>query len=362
MEIFLITAPGLEGLLAQEAREVGLDVTGKIPGGVTVEGGWPAVWTANLKLRGATRVLLRLGSFYCNHLAQLDKQARRFDWADHLPQGATVSVETTCRKSKIYHAGAATQRVETALQDAGFTIAKEAPLALRVRIENNLVTLSLDTSGESLHRRGHKQAVNKAPLRETLAALFLRAAGFNGRIPLYDPMCGSGTLPIEAAERAMGLDAGRARGFAFEQLDSFDANTFATLRSTPRSTPLRFYGTDRDAGAIKMAQDNATRAGIAAQTQFHTAPISAATPPCDTPGLVIVNPPYGGRIGNKGPLYGLYGAFGARMLEHFSGWRVAMITSEQSLAQATKLPFGPPGPVVNHGGIKVRLWQTKPLP
>ncbi len=361
MDIFLITPPGLEMLLAKEARERGFNVTETIPGGVTVTGDWTDVWRANLSLRGATRVLARIGEFRAMHLAQLDKRSKKFLWGDVIPEGASVKVEATCRKSKIYHAGAATQRVEDALKAQGYTIAKSAPFNIRCRIEDDLVTFSLDTTGEPLHKRGHKEAVNKAPMRENMAAMFLRDCGYDGSEPVYDPMCGSGTFPIEAVEIAMGLDAGRSRTFAFQTLASYDAAAFERLRSTPRETAHKFFGSDRDAGAIRMSRSNAERAGVTAQTDFAMKPISDITPPCANKGLVIANPPYGGRIGNKKPLYGLYASFGERLKAEFKGWRVGIMTTEPSLAKATGLPFKPVGPVVNHGGLKVRLYQTPPL-
>lgn len=134
------------------------------------------------------------------------------DWPKLLPPYSTVSVSVTCKKSKIYHAGAAKERAESALAAHGFIAPEpEYPpdFELRIRIDRDIVTVSLDTSGEPLHKRGHKEAVNTAPMRETMAALFLRAAKFNGKEPFYDPMCGSGTFVIEAAEIARRLDPGR---------------------------------------------------------------------------------------------------------------------------------------------------------
>lgn len=363
-EILLIATPGLETPLAEEARDIGLDVTGQITGGVTVRGGWPEVWRANLCLRGATRVLARIGAFRALHLAQLDKRARKFPWGDVLRPGTTCRVEATCRKSRIYHAGAATQRVENALKHAiGAVIDPGADMVLKIRIEDDLASFSIDTSGEPLHRRGHKQALNKAPMRETLAAMFLRQCGFDGGEPVLDPMCGSGTFVIEAAEIAAGLAPGRSRTFAFQDLASFDADAWdAMRRSGPTRTPAHvFHGSDRDAGAIRMSQANAERAGVEAATRFAMLPVSDIVPPDGPPGLVIVNPPYGGRIGNKRPLYGLYAALGERLLSGFGGWRVGLITSEAGLARATALPFAPAGAPVNHGGIRVRLYQTPPL-
>lgn len=363
-EILLVATPGLEVPLAEEAHDLGLNVTGQIPGGVTITGDWPEVWRANLMLRGATRVLARIGAFRAMHLAQLDKRAHKFPWGDVLHPGTVCRVETTCRKSRIYHAGAATQRIETALKETiGAVIDKTAELVLKVRIEDDLATFSLDTSGASLHKRDHKQAVNKAPMRETLAAMFLRQCGYTGTEPVYDPMCGSGTFVIEAAEIAMGLAPGRSRAFGFQDLASFDPIAWARIQDSVKAhaTPLVFHGSDRDAGAIRMSIANGERAGVIEQCRFTMMPVTDILPPDGPPGLVIVNPPYGGRIGNKRPLYGLYATMGERLLAEFKGWRVGVITSEAGLARATGLPFAPAGPHVNHGGIRVRLYQTPPL-
>lgn len=361
LDIFAVATPGLAPALAEEMRAAGFEGIAPEPAGVVFRGGWPEVWRANLALRGATRVLVRLATFRAMHLAQLDKRARKLPWADWLRPEVPVRIEATCRKSRIYHAGAAAQRIEGAVKAFGAPISEKAKVVLKVRIEDDLCTVSVDSSGESLHKRGLKQALNKAPMRETLAALFLRECGYRGEEPVCDPMCGSGTFIIEAAEIAAGLLPGRARGFAFEALAGFDPAQWEAMRrpATPHDVALRFHGSDRDAGAVAMSRENAERAGVGHLTRFETHPISQAVPPEGPPGLVIVNPPYGGRIGNAKLLYGLYGAFGQRMKEAFGGWRVGLITTEPGLAKATALPFGPPGPFVDHGGTKIRLWQTR---
>lgn len=363
-EIFLVATPGLEAPLAAEAAALGWQPIVQ-PGGVTITGGWPDVWRANLWLRGATRVLARVGSFRALHLAQLDKRARRFPWADVLRRDMPVRVETTCKASRIYHAGAATQRIERAIaEELGAPLAADAALVVKVRIEDDLVTISLDTTGESLHKRGHKEAVAKAPMRETMAAMFLREMGFDGSQPVLDPMCGSGTFVIEAAEIAAGLAPGRSRGFGFgfQQLASFDPAAWEAMRASaaPRPAPAQFFGSDRDAGAIRMSQANAERAGVAGLTRFECRPIGELQRPDCPPGIVIVNPPYGARIGNKGPLFGLHAAMGQVLRDRMQGWRVGIVTSEGALAKATGLPLES-GPVIAHGGLKVRLWQTKAL-
>jgi putative N6-adenine-specific DNA methylase len=364
LEIFLVTVPGLESVLCAEAKAGGFRDPRPVAGGVTVRGGWPEVWRANLRLRGVTRVLVRIGAFRVLHLAQLDKRARKFPWGESLRRDVPVRVEVTCRKSRIYHAGAAAQRIETAIrEELGAPIDAEADLCIKARIEDDLCTVSIDTSGESLHKRGHKEEVGRAPMRETLASLFLAQCGYTGSEPVVDPMCGSGTFVIEAAEIAAGLEPGRSRSFAFEQLAGFDGAAWQRLRDRKSETKpaVRFYGYDRDAGAIRMSRANAERAGVAAFTSFKQQPVSDLSPPEGPPGLVIANPPYGDRIGEKKPLFGLYGALGKTLLQRFAGWRVGLITTDSSLARATGLPFIAPGRPVSHGGLNVVLYQTAPL-
>ncbi|MGF1659149.1 MAG: class I SAM-dependent RNA methyltransferase [Rubrimonas sp.] len=369
LEIFLAATPGLEPALADEARALGFADPQPSPGGVLTRGDWPEVWRANLTLRGAGRVLVRVGAFHAVHLAQLDKRAHRLPWDGLLRPGAPVRVDAACRKSRIYHAGAAAERVARAIADiAGAPTDPEAAIRVLVRIDDDFCSISLDASGEPLHKRGFKQDVGKAPLRETLAALFLREAGYRGTEPVLDPMCGSGTLVLEAAEIALGLAPGRARAFAFERFASFNAEAWAGMRAAvaPGDTALRFFGMDRDAGAVAAAQANAERAGVGHVATFRRQTISDFAPPDELrakpPGLVIVNPPYGERIGEAGDLRALYGTLGRVLRERFAGWRAAVITSEPALAHATGLPFAPPGPPVPHGKLRIQLHRTAPLP
>lgn len=363
MPVFLACPPGLEKTLQAETRRLGWKKARSTPGGVEFFGDWSDVWRANLELRGATRVLVRIGMFPAMHLSQLDKRARKFAWGNILRPDVPVRVEADCKRSKIYHEGAARERVERAIsEELGVPISPDAPVTVRVRIENNQVTLSIDSSGELLHKRGHKAAVGKAPMRETLAALFLRECGYDGSQPVYDPMCGAGTFVIEAAEMALGLQAGRAREFAFEYLATFDAEGYAELKSDKRgSTELRFYGSDRNAGAIANAEANAERADVSDICVFRQVAISDIERPDGPPGIVIVNPPYGARIGDKKKLFGLYAAMGQRLKSEFSGWAVGIITSDADLARATGLPDLRNGPPIPHGGLKVKLYQAGPF-
>lgn len=363
-EIFLVATPGLEGPLCAEARAAGFKAK-TVPGGVTIKGGWPDVWRANLELRGASRVIARLGSFRAIHLSQLDKRARQFAWGEVLRRDVPFRVDVSCKSSKIYHSGAAAQRIERAItEELGAPVSPDAEVCIKVRIENNLCTIGVDTSGELLHKRGHKQAVAKAPMRETMASLFLRQCGFDGSEPVVDPMCGSGTFIIEAAEIASGLEPGRSRLFAFEKLASFNPDAWRQMSSGAKATKpdVRFYGRDHDPGAIRMSRANAERAGVADITEFEEGAIEALTPPNGPPGLVIVNPPYGDRIGDKARLKALYRALGQVLSTRFSGWRVGIITNDETLAKATGLPFALDAPPVLHGGLRVTLYRTAALP
>lgn len=367
-EIFLATSPGLEPYLLSEVQESGFKQAQSVGGGVIIQGHWRDVWRANLILRGASKVLVRVGSFRAFHLAQLDKRARKFPWGQILTKGLRVKVDVkTNRKSKIYHAGAAIERIERAIsEEFDATIAQtmdEADIVFKVRIDDNNVILSVDSSGEGLHKRGFKQAMGKAPMRENMAAMFLRACGYDGHEPVLDPMCGSGTFLIEAAEIARHDMAGRGRSFAYEKLATYDAEAVQEIKEAwpIRETQYLFYGSDRNVNVIGFSHQNAARAGVDNICRFSPTPLSKLERPKGEAGLVIVNPPYGGRIGKKKDLLSLYGAFGGVMRDRFRGWRVGMVTSDINLAHATKLPWKPMSAPIAHGGLKVRLFQTDAL-
>ena len=360
-EIFLATAPGLENALYDEVRGKGFKHVKTIAGGVTIQGGWPEVWRANLWVRGASRVLARIASFKTQHLQHLEAHTKTIPWNNVLNTNHSFRVEVSCSKSRIYHSGAAAERIERAIKDVlKIPSAGDADILIMGRIDHDICTLSVDTSGALLHKRGYKSAVNKAPMRENMASLFLQQCGYRGTEPVYDPMCGSGTFVIEAAEIAMRLNPGRLRHFAFEKLATFDPVAWKKMLTVQREaeTGIRFYGSDRDNGAVKISIENATRAGVGHLTEFKQQTISGITPPDGPPGLVIINPPYGGRIGNKQKLMPLYGTLGTVLRRHFSGWRVGIITTDQPLAHATALPFLPADPPVQHGGLRILLYKT----
>lgn len=359
--LFASCPPGLEPHLLKEVHERGWTGAKAQPGGVTFTGASHDIWRANLLLRGASRVLVRLGAFRAESLNVLHGKAFDLPWAEFLTPGTTFTVEATCRKSKIYHSTAAAQRVTKAAASATGAEAADSGTRIFVRIENNEVTVSADSSGDLLYKRGFKEAVVKAPLRETMASLFLRACSYTGGEPLLDPMCGSGTIVLEAADIAAGLAPGRARSFAFENFASFKPVAYDRVREKAlghrHETDAQVFGSDRAAAAVEASTANAERAGTGDVSSFVQTKLSEVEPPTSTPGLVLTNPPYGARISNRGELVDLYRAFGQVMRDRFQDWRIGLVTSEEGLAKATGLHLKP-GPPIPHGPLKVRLWQS----
>lgn len=352
----------MEKVLIEELRELEFQDLVPIIGGVEFSGDWYQVWRANVYLRTATRILVRLGEFPAVHLAQLDKRAHRFPWQDHLKAQHPVRVEVVSRKSKIYHARAAAERIENAIiHTVGNRISKDSDICIKVRIEKNLVKISIDSTGDGLHKRGYKSYTGKAPIRETLAAAFLRMCNFDPSEPLIDPMCGSGTFVIEAAEISVGMAPGRKRAFTFQKLKSFDSELFKMLTSNYKMVPKlesTFFGYDRDNGAIKNSMQNAHAANVSHITNFNSQSISDLVPLSNDRGLIILNPPYGARIGDKKKLYPLYAKLGMVLRTNFSGWRVGLITSDGSLARTTEIKFSFVSEPINHGGLRVKLYQA----
>jgi putative N6-adenine-specific DNA methylase len=369
LEALIITAPGLEPLAQRELSALGINSASHEPGAVQAMLAPRDVMRANLHLRTASRVVVRIAHFKALTFADLEKHARRVAWETVVTPGRRVRFRVTCRKSRLYHSGAVAQRLNDALclrvpgaVDAGTDAADDAEGAgeqlFVVRLFRDQLTLSADTSGELLHRRGYRQATAKAPLRETLAAAMLLGAGWEGTTPLVDPMCGAGTIAIEAAMIARRLAPGRARSFAFEQWPGHHAAAWravrmeAELAALPHA-PVAILASDRDAGAITAARANAERAGVAADVVIVQQSISALAPP-PGPGLLAVNPPYGIRVGDKRPLRDLFAQLGNVARAQAAGWRLAVLSADRGLERQVRLQFTEQWKSTN-GGIPVRL-------
>ena len=365
---YIVTAPGLEPLVRTEAERLGLSLGDSEPGGIEFTGSLHDVGRANLWLRTATRVLVRVADFSVRALGELERKGTELDWKRWLPRDRPVQIRVTSRKSRLYHQKAIAERLAVGLVKGGFTLAVKAAgeeddesadpsQLLVVRLLRDHCTISLDSSGSLLHRRGYRLATAKAPLRETLGAALLAAGGWDRRAPLVDPFCGSGTIPIEAALLARGIAPGRQRPFACERWPSWDAKQWreelarADAAVLPKS-PALILGADRDAGAIAAARANAERAGVAGDIEFRQQSLSDLAPPAG-PGWLVSNPPYGVRVGDVKLLKGLYGRLGEIARGSLEGWRLMLLLPEQPLERPTGLSWKEQFRT-NNGGLKVR--------
>jgi putative N6-adenine-specific DNA methylase len=373
---FAIAAPGLEELTAQELQRLGLlGVTEGVQprseiGGVAFGGGLEALYRANLHLRTASRVIVRLGDFYAAAFSELRKKAGRLAWERNLRPGQPVQLRVTCHKSKLYHSDAVAERVAGAIGDRlgqptpmlkpAESEDDQPPQLVIVRLVNDHCTISVDTSGALLHRRGYRLATAKAPLRETLAAGMLLACGWEVQLPLVDPFCGSGTIAIEAALMRAGLPPGWRRRFAFMDWPGYEAQKWEALlaevhpETAGELQPIQ--ASDRDAGAIKLAIANAERAGVADQIEFTCRAVSAIQPAEDL-GWVVTNPPYGLRVSEGKDLRNLYAQLGNVLRRSCAGWQAAILCSDKKLLAQTGIKLDTSFETVN-GGVKVWLGHS----
>lgn len=366
MELFAVAPPGTEALLEREL--VALGIPGRaVPGGVELRGNAATIARVNLESRLASRLLLRLASFRTLHLNELEKLCAKLDVAPFIRADEPLSVRASCRKSKIYHSGAAEERVrrglakklgaDPALAQGNLDEDDAPPQTVLVRFDHDVCTLSLDTSGAHLHKRGYRLETAKAPMRETLAAALLAEAGYDGDVAFVDPLCGSGTFAIEAALIATRSAPGRLRRFAFERWPSHDARAMRQLREAldarRRPAPAPIIASDRDEGAVEITRRNAERAQVAIDVRHQS--LSESRPPAKE-GLLLTNPPYGTRIGEASRLRDLYAALGKLVSRPYAEWTFGFVTTDPRLAQASGVAFTRTSPVLPHGGLRVKLY------
>ena len=366
-DAFAITAPGLESFALAELEALGARDARCTEGGVAFTASRHLLYGANLHLRTASRVVVRAGEFGASAFHELERRAAKVPWDAFISPNLGLSVRVTCRKSRLYHSDAVAERI------AG-VIASRVPAArfmddvaddgdmpnqlIVVRLFHDRCTISVDSSGALLHLRGYRQAVARAPIRETLAAAALLASGWRADTPLIDPMCGSGTIPIEGAMMARRMAPGLKRRFAFQSWPDFDAQTWRGVVSDAEAAvlakaPVPIHGSDRDAGAIEAAKANAARAGVVDDIEFAARPVSAISPPTEA-GWIVSNPPYGVRVGERDRLRNLYAQLGKVIRVKCPGWRVGLVSADPGLERQTRLALRPVLKTSN-GGIRVRI-------
>ena len=384
---FAVAAPGLEQFVSDELSAIGISGLEQLDGGVEFDASRRQICEANLNLRTASRVIVRLAEFKALTFADLERRARRVPWEKVIAKGDAVTLRVTCRKSRLYHSDAVAERIardliermkaevsttseegeersgsepNPQLDDAsqgrggdwgltpislrkqgrrgdwGLTPISAAPISPRenaqliiVRFDRDRCTISADSSGAHLHQRGYRTSVTQAPMRETLAAALIMASGWDRKSPLLDPFCGSGTIPIEAALMSAEISPGKNRSFQFMHWPDFDAAQWKQVLAESNSrarhdSGVSIIGSDRNAAALRAARDNAERAGVSDLLRFEKA--DAGRLAADHPvGWLVSNPPYGVRLGDRAESQRLLAQFGQRLRDEFGGWHVAIL-------------------------------------
>lgn len=349
---FATCARGLEPILAGELASFGAEQITPGRGGVHFHGRLATLYRTALGLRTAIRLLEPLAEFDAFNPDQLYEHVRAVDWSQYTSPSQTLAVDCNVRDSNITHSQYAARRVKDAICDqfrdkfhARPSVDTEQPmLGLNLHISRNHVILSRDVSWDSLHKRGYRPVQTKAPINEALAAGLLIASGWSGESPLADVMCGGGTFLIEgawiAARRAPGLTR---KWYSFFGWPDFDRALWTAIRDAAReevrkSLPISITGSDARSDAIAFAEMNVRRAGVAHLIRLQVNDVQTSRPPDGPPGLVIVNPPYGERIGDERSLIPIYRDLGETIRNIWPGWSLAVFTANDFLAQQINLP------------------------
>jgi putative N6-adenine-specific DNA methylase len=392
MRLFASCPRGLEALLAQELSGLGAAAARIVPGGVAFEGGPDLVCQANLRSRLASRVLREVAVGACRDEQDLFGLARQVAWERLMHPRLTLRVDTTAVRSPLRSLNFANLRVKDAIVDRLRETRGDRPsvdtrrpdVRVFVFLDELRATLYVDTSGESLFKRGWRRERDDkglAPLKENLAAGLIALSGWTPDRPLLDPYCGSGTLLIEAAQRALGIAPGLSRAFGFERLLDHDAAAWAGLRAQAireaqqagarPARPLRITGIDIDPVAISQARRNIERAGLAdAGIALAVGDAAAISPTDDEPGIIVTNPPYGERIDAVGTAPaapdadadGLathrlaMAAFGQALKARFPGWQAHVLSSDRELPRQLGIRESRKVPLFN-GALECRLYR-----
>ncbi|MEM8637893.1 MAG: class I SAM-dependent RNA methyltransferase [Cyanobacteria bacterium P01_G01_bin.54] len=338
---FATVARGLESVAAAELTTLGAQHVKPDFAGVHFVGDRPLLYRVNLCARTIFRVLVPIAEFRCRNPQELYRSIQNIDWRDYLSTEQTLAIDCTGGNRHLNHSHFTALQVKNAIVDQQrqqtgqrSNVDPQSPdLRLNLHIYQQRGTLSLDSSGRSLHRRGYRQAMGRAPLKETLAAALIQLTGWQGDVPFYDPLCGSGTLPLEAALIARRIAPGRFRAdFGFERWHNFDPQIWADVRAAAieqevTTLPVSIMGSDRDLEMLQQAQANARNAGLADQIHWLQAELSAIEAPSQ-PGILLCNPPYGHRIGIEEELGAFYKLLGDVLKQRFTGWTAYILTTK----------------------------------
>ena len=372
---------GLEAALAEELDEISqlnktLKVHNQVPGGVHCSGLLQDAYRINLYSRIASRVLLRMAhAGYVNENDIYDLTLEQ-PWEDWFGYHHTIRVDVTAVKSPLKSLEFTTLKIKDAICDRfrdQFTQrpsvdTKNPDMRIVGFLDAHNFTVYLDTSGEALFKRGWRMETGDAPLRENLAAGLLRTSGWKPGVPLFDPMCGSGTILIEAAQMVAGIPPGIRREFAFEKFASFAEDEWQEIKGAVRSNPLptepSIFGSDISGDMIVMTRNNLNKAGIKFEVPLKQIEAQEIKAPTETPGVLLTNPPYGERIGVRGDstveaddmAKDFFSAFSSTLKQRFAGWSVFLFTADLGLPKLLRLKESRKTPFFN-GALECRLFR-----
>lgn len=369
-EFFAPCPRGLAGVLAEELTALGAMNPVAADAGVSFEGPFDLIYATNLRSRIASRILWRVASGPYANEEDVYKLASGVKWHAHFNADRTIKVETNAHRSPLKSLDFITLKVKDAVVDQFRAAMSKRPsvatrdpdVRIHVFLDAKSATLYVDTSGDSLFKRGRRDAVGEAPLKKNLAAGILRLAGWQPGTPLLDPMCGAGTFLTEAAEISLGWAAGRARDFAFTKLSRFNEAAWNRVLSAARAEerpvePLPIFGSDLYGRSLGNAARNIQEGGLDGAVQLKQANLLEISPP--TPqGLIVTNPPYGVRLGEKEELAAFYPQLGTALKQRFAGWTAFIFSGDPELAKLIRLQPSRK-PVLYNGALECRLYEYR---
>ncbi|HMV17527.1 MAG TPA: THUMP domain-containing protein [Zoogloea sp.] len=369
MDFFAPVPRGLEPLLVDELRSIGAVDPKALPGGVQFSGDWAVCYRANLESRLATRVMLQVASGRYRSEDDVYRIAYAPTWARWFTADQTLRVFVTAHKSPLRSLEFTTLRIKDAVCDHFRSVAGRRPnvdtkapdVRIHAFLSADTVTLYLDTSGEPLYKRGFKPAAVEAPLKENLAAGILRLTGWQpGSEALVDPMCGSGTFLIEAAQMALDVAPGLGRRFGFEKFKNFERDQWLPIRQAAEARrqaprPLPIHGSDILEAQERKSIVNLRSAGLdGCVTVSRTDMLELAAPAAS--GVLVANPPYGVRLSDMSELRDFYPRLGSALKAHWAGWRCYFFSGDPELPKGVRLKASKRTPLFN-GAIECRLYE-----
>ncbi|MBI2089170.1 MAG: class I SAM-dependent RNA methyltransferase [Deltaproteobacteria bacterium] len=371
MEKFFATCPrGLEQFLAEELQQLQGENLHAVGGGVQFSGEFSLCYRANLESRIASRILWQVATDRYRNEDDIYRTAYALPWNDWFEPGLTIRVDVSAIKSPLTSLNFVTLKIKDAVCDKIRRLSGRRPsvdtrqpdVPIQGHLTDRDFTLYLDTTGDPLFKRGRRIALGEAPLRENLAAGVLRLAGWVPGTPLLDPMCGSGTFLLEAAQIALDVAPGLGRHFAFEKLKNFDKRLWHGLlqqsaRRQKPSVPLSIYGSDLSSAALKSARTNLAAAGFEQAVSLKQANILEISAPAKE-GIIVTNPPYGVRLGELQELAEFYSKLGDVLKKKFSGWRAYILSADMRLPKLIRLAASKRTPLFN-GPLECRLFEYK---